>query len=115
MVNRELLQRTLEHIKANPEQWDQVRWGRCFAGWAVRLDNPAIAERVEDVPRCPCCLPYVNLLEGKRPLRGWEIEERAQELLGLDPHQADDLFRACNALEYLERKVAELVGEEVPA
>ena len=41
MVNIELLRKTLEAIKANPEHWDQGVWrcstGMCFAGWASQL------------------------------------------------------------------------------
>lgn len=44
-LNRELMERTMEYVRAHPEQHDQSYWiqlkkcgtTRCFAGWAVEL------------------------------------------------------------------------------
>jgi len=52
MPNIELLNRTLNHIKTNPETWNQGLWcgtSQCFAGWAVTLAGMRIDWESEGV------------------------------------------------------------------
>lgn len=114
MANREALLRTLEFIKANPEQWDQQSPCRCFAGWTVRLDNPGITEDLDEDPPCGCCPPRAVLYEDERPLHWNEISERAAGLLGLEPTgdlEAGelDLFDQWHDMHNIERMVSDLI------
>lgn len=102
MANVERLQHTLEFIQSNPEQWGQENWTTCFAGWAVRLNNPAITPGMDE---CGCCKV---LFEDECPMDGADIQERASELLGLDERLTDEVFSAGNRLEDLELIVREL-------
>jgi hypothetical protein len=126
--NVPLLRKTLAHIEANPDQWDQSSWinecgtAFCFAGHAVRLHGGRIVESNDDEA-------YVvpPLGEEIKDTGGWwvrevggtpavYIQEYAQELLGLDYQQGQRLFDALNYLHDLRRIVAELcdAAEAVP-
>jgi hypothetical protein len=109
--NVPLLRKTLEHIEAHPQEWDQVRWrcesGMCFAGTAADLDGaqwlygagPMLRRREDD----PADDRYA-------PDR-LHVRTRAQHILGISEDQADDLFEATNTLDDLRRIVGELCGE----
>lgn len=103
MANAERLQQTLEHIKANPEDWDQRRWNMCFAGWTVRLASEATIRTGE----CGCCSTLVK--EGGGIIPTWEIHQSASRLLDVD--RESELFDANNTLEDLERIVQDLIAE----
>lgn len=116
MANTELLNKVLEHIKANPEQWNQGRWTKCFAGWTVRLGMPNVTE--SQVPaECDCCPAWPVLLDDA----GAEIDDVAStalELLALNEaalellaaNEAHDLFDERSSLDDLERIVQELTS-----
>lgn len=115
-VNVDLLDRTLAHIEANPEEWKQSVYrcetGMCFAGWVCDLaggewlnapfdhwPDALAAEPTDDPLR-------VVKFGGRRP--GVTASYRAMRLLGITDEQADDLFEAQNALAELREIVAEI-------
>lgn len=109
MANTEGLQKTLEHIKGHPKEWDQYRWHTCFAGVALQVLRGAVVEDDEDW----CC--ELLKLDG-RVLNAGHIGDMADAALDLTREQAYLLFHAGNTLEDLERLVAEFTAEApVPA
>lgn len=102
MANAELLHKTMEHIKANPDEWTQSQWSCCFAGLTLKL-NGAWQEGM-----------YFRV-----------IEDRAGELLGLErgTHPCEcgcgqeysdvALFDSNNTLADLERIVRDLIAKEL--
>jgi len=116
--NVDLLQRTLAHIEAHPEQWDQNHWGietdcgtaYCFAGAAVVLsDLPLDWDLDEDEfgdPEITANMIGEGAPEG---FRFRSIRWVAKELLGLNEGQSDKLFHAHNTLDDLRHIVAELI------
>jgi hypothetical protein len=110
MANTEGLQKTLEHIKEHPKEWDQHRWHMCFAGIALRLLRGAV---IEPGDVCTCC--DVLKVDGET-LRSWEISDLAQEALELTDQQAAQLFNGRHRLDALTSLVAEFTAEApVPA
>lgn len=101
-VNKELLLKTLETIKANPEHWNQEEWhcgtSHCFAGFTHLIDA--------GLPITTICPVWgVEYDDG-----GWDFtEEYAAKALGLDKDQADLLFYVDNKLEDLEVIVDNLI------
>jgi hypothetical protein len=114
VINKELLLRTLAHIEANPERWDQNQWicgtSYCFGGWAVKLDGGRFSRKhpysvlareddfPEDIQIYSSSAHYVY------------ISHRARRILGLTKKQAESLFLWNNTLEKLKAKVNRLVG-----
>jgi len=120
----ELLTRTLNHIKLNPEAWDQTHWcgtAQCFAGWAVTLAGMRIDEEnevvsVDDMP--------TELAAAVDSDTEWiSVREAAVIALGIaDSQLVDDgpggdgdrigadavLFYAGNEMDDLERFVGRL-------
>lgn len=96
-INTDLLQRTLEHIEAHPEEWDQTVWAcetsACFAGHAVWLSGLAT---VDD---------EVTVADGSAK----HVGAAAEELLGLTPLQSAELFASGNELDDLRLIVKTLV------
>mgnify|MGYP001587222180 CR=1 FL=1 len=114
-VNVDLLDRTLAHIEANPEEWEQTAYrcdtGMCFAGWACQLaggrwltppcdhwGDVLVAEPADDQER-------VRSFDG---VHGTVVLKRATRLLGLDFDIARDLFDVGNTLDDLRRIVADI-------
>jgi len=109
-VNAELLQKTLDTIKANPEHWYQKNWhcnsSHCFAGFAELLSFGL-----------PIYLNVAALKEDKRlydPVNcrvdfNWNTKGNATEALGLTEEDATLLFAGGNLLEDLESMVKHLV------
>ena len=95
-VNIELLQKTLDTIKANPKHWDQRHWhcgsSHCFAGFAELL--------VRDLP--------INQPVNSEVFLSGETEQFATQQLGLNVDDADILFAYDNTLADLELFVKEL-------
>lgn len=112
-INVPLLQKTMDHIEAHPEEWDQANWfcgtKACFAGHAVLL---AGAQKVDDpnLAACGFLVPYdgepVIILSGA-PMTG--VGTRAKQLLGLTEDESGALFRGGNTMDDLRARVAELV------
>lgn len=101
MVNTTLLCSTLEHIKANLEDWDQKRFSSCFAGWTLRLTKPVVAVKSDGITS------WLEL-DGK-PLTSMDIDREAAAMLGLTREQRIALFCGGNSLADLERLVSALV------
>jgi hypothetical protein len=106
MPNIELLEQTLETIKANPKHWDQGVWrcstGMCFAGWAAQLAGGQWVDDSSD-----SLVPEVGDVTGAwtRPV---SAEERAMRVLEIEEEDADWLFAGCNTLEMIEGYVLQL-------
>lgn len=115
-INVPLLRKTLEHIEAHPEEWNQGVWlcatSACFAGHAVVLaggewveiehavfvradadDNPADLANVDDKGQVVT------------------VADRAQRILGLSWREARILFHSDNNLDDLRRIVGELIEQ----
>lgn len=114
--NWPLLDKTLAHIEANPEQHVQwfyrCRTGMCFAGWAVELDggkwysnDPSLycadllVTNEEDPPE-DC-----GSFDGTRVI---DVADRARRILGLDAEAASDLFAATNTIDDIKMILDEL-------
>ena len=102
-VNVELLQKTLNAIKANPQHWNQKTWhcgtSHCFAGFAELIaNNIPIETSAEDL----IAIRYTKLLP-------YGTGSYAEKLLGISDEDGDVLFHGYNTLEQLERMVAYLI------
>lgn len=124
--NVELLRRTLEHIEANPREWDQGKWAEdnypcgtshCFAGWAVVLSGAAFAQEADGIVSGRVVEPGQNPFDRAE----WrDVAEYAAQILGLPAPETPVketgqisgaiplLFDACNDLDDLRRIVGEL-------
>lgn len=120
MINVDLLTRTLAHIEAHPETWDQGTWRcgttACFAGHAIALSGIPFADadhrqepdsvRGRDLP------PAVAAALGAGPDDEIYAPIVAAELLGIPGHfdREDEghLFESTNNLSTVRRIVAEL-------
>lgn len=112
--NKELLRQTLEHIKANPQDWEQWTWrcetGMCYAGHAGMKAGFKWA---------PDELMYNGTLALSRNFldkNGAEIyaPTLAARELGLDEVESDILFWESNTLEDLEFYVEHLLNNDEP-
>jgi hypothetical protein len=111
--NVELAYRVLDHIDANPEQWNQATWfGRsecgttgCFAGWAVALAGHDI-----DFD------PEPNEWDGRQPYASIDgdgnkaIRDVAAAELRISGEDEEVLFDGDNTREDLGDLVAEIFG-----
>lgn len=113
MINTELMQETLDYIAAHPDEHDQGDWGektdcgttRCMAGTAIHVtlgckmlfsesdDGWGVAYSAQDA-------------QGRHRY----ISELAQELLGVDDEQAEDLFYEACTLEDLYAYAEKFTG-----
>lgn len=144
-VNHELLDRVMEHIKSNKELWNQNVWAELnvngFSGDELRAmlledpDNPACGTAM-------CFAGHACNMSGWRPLfvaeniyTGYHgqpegtvvelcankqgdkalINDKAQELLGLDGYTVERLFAAGNTLARLEEYVQTIHERETLA
>lgn len=103
MRNIELLEKTMQFIKDNPEKHDQHTWcgtAQCFAGWAVHLQGGRVVDEESAIVEV-----------------GWHrdhVQDVAESLLGLDGWESGALFAGGNTLEELELMVKDLVnGDEL--
>lgn len=116
-VNVPLLRKTLEHIEAHPEEWDQSSWScgtsGCFAYHAAMISGGEPVDMYlgyvvseEDDPSDQVYLAAIG-----RPAMV-HVATRAVRVLGLDEHPGDTrLFNGDNTLDDLRRIVAELSGD----
>lgn len=102
MLNKQLLQLTLDTIKANPQHWDQVYWHcgttHCFAGFVELLHKQQSLDTYFD----------------EYDVDGGDVADYAMKALGLTIYQADSLFSPVNTLEDLEHRVNILMNTDVP-
>lgn len=121
-ANPNLMRRTLAHIEAHPEGWNQREWATprgehgcgtayCFAGHAVALAGGRIDVSTYSVD-------IASLPEDARgrlmPPPDWTttyIRDAAVAVLGIDDVDASALFAARNTLDDLRYYVAELTAE----
>lgn len=113
--NAVLLKRTLAHIEAHKDEWDQDVYrcgtGMCFAGWACQLAGgrwafPADSERPQYLHAVQGDEPEaVHFIGGHRVIRA---HVRARRILGLSHTQAYCLFDEDNDLRALRRMVTDL-------
>lgn len=120
-INVPLLRKTLEHIEAHPEEWNQSAWAcgtaGCFAWHAAMLDgagNPPDPFNQEYVPAEPGDDP--DQLVEIASTQTVHVADRATRVLGLDSRVVESsggLFRYDNTLDDLRRIVADLTAEAV--
>ncbi|WP_049577376.1 hypothetical protein [Streptomyces sp. SBT349] len=126
MANADLLRRTLAHIKAHPEQWDQTafRCGStgCFAFHAARLAGAELTAPEPDIVRCGSTIPNSNsrvvFNDAARSLGFTEndpwlgIGEFARRALALTDAEASALFAASNSFGDLAELVEEYAAQD---
>ena len=106
VVNVELLQKTLDTIKAKPQHWDQTKWhcgtSHCFAGFAELIAHKVSIDTDEEVLKD-------DLRFFSPRFDDWSTSEHATELLGISDDDAETLFASYRTLEDLEEMVASLI------
>lgn len=130
-VNTDLLRKTLAHIEAHPEAWEQSVWAvrgldgcgtaLCFAGHAVTLSGLELSwvdeyedgyGNDDDEYWTPARQVANNVrVDPDSRLHGYSIRYAAADLLGLNDEQAYRLFEGNNTLAELRRIVGELTAE----
>lgn len=121
--NVPLLRKTLEHITAHPEEWEQQSWAErrgcgtaaCVAGHAVAFAGHEI---LWDEPDCDCdvCITCVDrntatncVVDGQ--LR--TIPSTAAHELGLTTRQANTMFAGSNKLPFLWQYAYDVTNGEI--
>ena len=98
-----LARKTLEHIEAHPEEWNQGDWicesGMCYAGHAAHL---AGAELVGALAT------FTAYAFGPESERGIHVSDYARRVLGLGDGEAQRMFYGENTLEDLRGMVESL-------
>jgi hypothetical protein len=97
-INVPLLRKSLEHITAHPEEWDQKVWAKrtdcgtacCLAGTALAIQGYEFEWSFGAFSR-----------EAFATADGENIGDTAQEELGLTDDEADALFSETNSLSRL--------------
>lgn len=130
-LNVELLDKTMAHIEAHLDAWNQASWaqyegddldtdelaqilmddpnnppcgtGMCFAGWACVLSGHKLHFRTLDWAPYGAEAVMCNTDHGLD-----DIPETAQELLGITFAERNELFDGGNTLEDLQALVDEL-------
>ena len=111
MVNKELLNKVMDHILANQEQWKQNSWATktecgttyCFAGWAVVLSGYKPSFMLDYNETNYCIKNGISV----------PIELVAIEELGISSEESTQLFNGSSTLEELKDIVNELTSEEI--
>lgn len=110
MANVQLLQKTLDHIRSHPEEWEQRFWrcgaGMCFAGHAAILGGATWLTEL-DVTADDFDTVVMPDKTTKHP-----VQFAAQQLLDVTFPQADKLFSADNTFAQLEHLVEAIVRDE---
>lgn len=112
MPNAALAYAVLDHIKANPDEWNQEIWAcgtkGCFAGWATVLGNPTAAVHFPSwlETRLHRSRRQQVYIDGFRE----SVRKTAIRLLGIREYEADLLFAAHNTYGDLEHYVTLLFG-----
>lgn len=113
LPNAALAYAVLDQIDKHLELWDQGQWLRrgedgdcgtvgCFAGWTCLLSGDKPEWYGEDDP----VTGWVKDSVGLRYL----VDDRAEDLLGINMQQADRLFATSNTRDELIEFVAEIFG-----
>ncbi|MGP4093027.1 hypothetical protein [Nonomuraea sp. KM90] len=103
-----LLRKTLAHIEANPDDWNQRTYAACFANHAARLAGGQALD-----PRGMLLAAEDDELAmvARDGSRFVSVHDRARRVLGLDDDQAYALFDGINGLDALREQVADLIGQ----
>jgi hypothetical protein len=107
-INKDLLRKTLETIKQNPEHWDQQFWhcdtSHCFAGFThlISLGLDVTKSHFNDQ------IDWQDFHGACYSINGVVTVDYAKEALGLYYEDAQRLFNCLNNLSDLERIVEEL-------
>jgi hypothetical protein len=107
-INKDLLRKTLETVKQNPEHWDQQFWhcdtSHCFAGFThlISLGLDVTKNHYNDD------FDYMRPDGSYYRINGKITVEYAKEALGLHYEDSSRLFNCLNNLSDLERIVEEL-------
>jgi hypothetical protein len=128
MPNDQLLQETLRHIRAHPDDWYQADYRRggcgCFAFHAALLAGAELASPARTATWSPSGKPWPNhdlrlILNGAARDLGFgegdpiDVAGFARRALGIDRRQAEALFAAANSLTDLDQLVAEYTAAPV--
>lgn len=122
MVNVELLDETMNHIRNNPQKWRQSAW-YAWLDEDGKLAQDVVTVEVEEVNSCGsamCFAGHAALKSGfpAPPSENWkqwtatidgklmDVSDYAKKKLGLNWEQADVLFGGDNTMEDLETMVA---------
>ena len=102
--NIELLEKTMQHLKDNPNSHEQTEWWcgttGCFFGWGLALAGLQLDE--DDW----------TVISGG--YFGMELPDAAAEVLGLDKREARILSGGSNTIPELELMVKDLInGDEL--
>ena len=97
MTPQELAQKVLEHIKANPENWDQSSWGyygewgiiACAAGWAVILADVYEYKKWLKASKSEGTL---DLEDFSSATQGVHVRDAAEKLLNLNREAGSKIF-----------------------
>ena len=113
-VNVELLQKTLDAIKANPQHWDQTKWhcntSHCFAGFAELISNNMPIDTDSEVLESDANFADMyTTISGGYAQTVWLAQDNARDLLGISVDDAGILFAGYNSLSDLEDMVQHLI------
>ena len=107
-----LARKTIEHIEAHPEEWEQSEWicktGMCYAGHSAHFAGAEAPEgRWGDALSARVTGPAID--EFSTPYDGWvHISDYAQHVLGLADGEAARMFWSDNSLDDLRGMVTSL-------
>lgn len=104
MPNVELLERTIQFIKDNPDKHDQTNWcgtSQCFAGWAATLSGWRAGSN-----------SIFNSIMIRDDGQRSTASEAAMAELGITLEDATTLFEAGNEVEDLELMVKDIINGE---
>lgn len=97
-VNKELVEKVLDHLRQHPEEWDQDQWfcetTACFGGRALLMSGYRIIDTSIEKARNADELDHVNDVEMVDPSGNIlsDYANQATEVLGLPAHLADEIF-----------------------
>jgi hypothetical protein len=104
-----LLRKTLEHVTAHPDEWNQWMWAsKTDCGTAYCLAGTACVLAGEEIDWRRTSAGVVK--QASYLADGQSIEKRARELLGLGSYAAVELFEADNRLRELWTLANEFTG-----
>jgi hypothetical protein len=108
MANTELLRKTLEHITAHPEEWEQTWWAtRRSCGTAYCLAGHVAVATGHRIAFPTGCELSCSITDGR------EIAEIAEIELGLNSRDAHLLFAANNTLRRLWSLASRITNGEI--
>lgn len=112
-LNIPLIRKVMEYLTAHPEEHDQLVWAQrtpcgttaCMAGHTVLLTGGQFLWSGDQADYC--------ILPGDDFVARHEVDDAAQDALGLTTTQAVTLFYECDTLDELWRYVEFITGGQV--